>query len=103
MSLKLATPAATVCVSVPDTVPPPGFVPIATVTAVVLSLVTTFPNGSSIDTRTAGAIGEPAATVVGCVVNTNCDAAAAITLNELPLAGRYGCPAVPVESDAESE
>ncbi len=48
-----------------------GFVPIASVTFVELSDVTTFPFASSTLTVTAGEIEDPATTLEGCCVNAN--------------------------------
>ena len=56
---KLATPLTAATVSVPDSVPPPGLVPIATVTLAV-ELVTVLPNASCTATCTAGTIATPA-------------------------------------------
>ena len=62
---KLATPFTGFTVVVPDSVPPPGFAPIATVTALV-ALVTVLPEASW--TATAGAIASPAIALPGCTV-----------------------------------
>ena len=77
---NVATPATAFCVAVPDRVPPPGFVPMATVTALVAD-VTTFPCASSMLTCTDGAIDAAAATLLGCTVKANCVAAPAVTVN----------------------
>src|ERR1700674_724561 len=77
---NVATPATAFCVAVPDRVPPPGFVPIARVTALV-AVVTTFPCASSMLTCTDGVIDAAAATLLGDTVNANCVAAPAVTLN----------------------
>src|SRR5205814_9690490 len=64
---NVATPFTAVTLVVPDSVPPPGFAPSATVINPVKP-VTTFPASSSADTRTAGIVC-PACVVCGCVVN----------------------------------
>src|SRR5437762_10603686 len=63
---NVATPFTAVTLVVPDSVPPPGFAPSATVINPVKP-VTTFPASSSADTRTAGIVW-PAWVVCGCVV-----------------------------------
>src|SRR5687767_9877202 len=77
---KLATPALADTVVVPDSVPPPGLVPIATVTLAV-ELVTVFPNASCTVTCTAGLIATPAVALVGCTGKASRFAAAGLTLN----------------------
>ena len=84
-SENVATPATAVTVAVPASVPPPGFVPIATVTEFV-AVVTRFPRASSMLTCTDGVIAAPAATFVGCTVKANCVAVPAVTLNALLVA-----------------
>ena len=64
-SLKVATPPAAGCISVPLRVPPPGLVPMASVTFEV-SPVTRLPNLSSTSTVTAGLMVIPATVFVGC-------------------------------------
>jgi hypothetical protein len=76
---KVATPATAFCANVPASVPPPGFVPIATVTALVAD-VTTLPCASSMLTCTFGVIDAAAAVLVGCTVNANCVATPGVTL-----------------------
>src|SRR5687767_15881204 len=81
---KLATPALADTVVVPDSVPPPGLVPMATVVLAV-ELVTVFPNASCTVTCTAGAIATPAVAFVGWAVKATCEAAATLMLKaELP-------------------
>src|SRR5206468_2145907 len=63
---NVATPFTAFTLVVPDSVPPPGFAPSATVIRPVKP-VTTFPASSSADTRTAGIVW-PACVVCGCVV-----------------------------------
>ena len=82
---KVATPATAFCVNVPDSVPPPGFVPMAKVTAAD-DPVTTFPPASSMLICTDGVIGAPAFVFVGCTVNASCEAGPAATLNVLLVA-----------------
>src|SRR3989441_733693 len=77
--VKLATPPAAATVAVPDSVPPPGFVPIATVIFPV-NPVAVLPLPSSALTWTAGVIAAPAVVVVGCTENTSCVAAPAVTV-----------------------
>src|SRR5713226_7122446 len=67
---KDATPATAPCISVPDSVPPPAFVPIATVTLPV-NPVAMLLFASSAVTWTAGVIAAPAVLFVGCTVNTS--------------------------------
>ena len=77
--LKVATPATALTVSVPDRVPPPGFVPIARVTALV-AVVTVFPAASCTVTATAGVIVAPDTVFDGCTVNASFAAAPAVML-----------------------
>ena len=66
-SANVATPLDALTDTVPDSVPPPGFVLIAIVTVALLE-VTGFPPASSTGATTAGLITEPATTAVGgCV------------------------------------
>src|SRR5687767_16023207 len=76
---NVATPADADTVVVPDSAPPPGLVPIATVTFAV-ELVTVFPNASCTATCTAGLIAAPAVVLVGCTVKASRDAAAGLML-----------------------
>ena len=62
---NVATPEATVTAEPPVRVPESGFVPIATLTCVVLFPVSTLPVASSTATVTAGEIVEPAAVLDG--------------------------------------
>src|SRR5579862_1556895 len=66
--------------SVPDRVPLPGLVPIATVIWFV-AVVTTFPAASSMLTWTAGVIEPAIATLLGCTVKASLAAAPNVTLN----------------------
>src|SRR6185295_13710399 len=76
---KLATPDDAATVVVPDSVPPPGLVPMATV-MLALELVTVFPNASCTATCTAGEIATPAVALLGCTVKATFDADAALML-----------------------
>ena len=67
--LNVATPLEAATITVPLSVPPPGFVPMAMVT-LLLSLATRLPLASSTETCTAGEMLAPAAVLPGCVVNT---------------------------------
>src|SRR3954466_3547607 len=76
---NVATPAAADTVVVPDSVPPPGLVPIATVTFAV-ELVTVLPNASCTATCAAGAIDAPAVALLGWVTNATLLAVAGTTV-----------------------
>src|SRR6185436_9554101 len=65
-----ATPAVAATALVPASVPPPGFVPIATV-MVPVKPVAVLPWLSRAVTWTAGAIATPAVALGGCWVNTS--------------------------------
>ena len=82
---KLASPAVAATVAVPDNVPLPGLVPIATVMLAV-ELVTVLPNESCTATCNAGAIAAPAVAFVGCTAKANWEAAAGVMLNALLVA-----------------
>src|SRR3954470_7499687 len=76
---KVATPLTAATVDVPDSVPPPGLLPMATVTLAV-EVVTVLLNASCTATCTAGAIDAPAVAVVGCTMNATPAAAAGTTV-----------------------
>src|SRR5512146_1553965 len=76
---KVATPLTAATVVVPDSLPPPGLVPIATVMLTV-ELVTVLSNASRTVTCT-GAMDTPATVFVGGVVNASLAAAAKLMLN----------------------
>src|SRR5262245_66532384 len=76
---KVATPATAATVTVPDSAPPPGLAPMATVTLAV-EPVTVFPNASCTATCTGGAIDAPALALVGWVMNATRSAAAGTTV-----------------------
>ncbi len=79
-ALKVATPAVATTVVVPESVPPAGLNPSATVT-VPLKLGTVFPSASRALTCTAGVIGAPASVGVGCPVNASCVAGPGVMSN----------------------
>src|SRR5256885_14339374 len=91
---KVATPDTAAMLVEPASVPPPGFVPIATVTVPVNPL-TVFPRASCAVTLTAGVIARPAVAFEGCTVNTSCAASPAVTLN-VALGPGVGPGAAPV-------
>src|SRR3954471_12215894 len=82
---NVATPLTAATVVVPESVPPPGLVPMATVT-LALELVTVLPNASCTVTCTAGAIATPATAVLGCSENASFEAAAGLMLNPAEVA-----------------
>src|SRR5207244_101433 len=103
---NVATPLTAATVAVPDSVPPPGFVPIATVTFPV-NPVAVFPCPSWAVTWTAGVIAAPAVVLLGCPVNTSCVALPAVMLNAvdvgsvkppLDATSVYPVPALSIES-----
>src|SRR5688572_25196600 len=75
-----ATPLTADTVVVPDSVPPPGLVPIATVMLAV-ELVTVLPNASCTATCTAGEMATPAVASVGWTMKASRFAAAGLILN----------------------
>src|SRR5512146_1881339 len=82
---NVATPLTAATVVVPDSVPPPGLVPMATVTFAV-ELVTVFPNVSWTATCTAGERFTPAVALLGCTVNATFEAAAGVMLKPAEVA-----------------
>src|SRR5437762_1626013 len=82
---NVATPLTADTVAVPDSVPPPGLVPMATVT-LALEPVTVLPNASCTTTCTAGAIATPATALLGCTENASLEAAAGVMLNPVEVA-----------------
>src|SRR5262245_51349527 len=82
---KVATPPDADSVAVPDSVPPPGLVPMATVMLAV-ELVTVLLNASCTVTCTAGLIATPAVAFVGWTVKASLDAAAGVMLNAAEVA-----------------
>src|SRR5512141_2320083 len=77
---NVATPLTADTVVVPDSVPPPGFVPMATVMLAV-ELVMVLLNASCTATCTAGAMATPATAFVGWTVNASLVAAAGLMSN----------------------
>src|SRR5512132_105499 len=76
---NVATPFTAATRAVPDSVPPPGLLPMATVTLAV-ELVTVLSNASCTATCTAGAIEAPAEALAGCTTNATLAAAAGTTV-----------------------
>src|SRR5512140_2758507 len=89
---NVATPADADTVVVPDSAPPPGLVPIATVMLAV-ELVTVFPNVSCTATCTAGLIATPAVELDGCRVKASLAAAAGLMLTPAEVAPASGADA----------
>src|SRR5262245_50075350 len=91
---NVATPPTAATVVVPDSVPPPGLKPMATVMLAV-ELVTVFPNVSCTATCTAGLIAAPAVVLVGCTVKASREAPAGLMVNAVEVApvktGRAAC------------
>src|SRR5579862_4331484 len=81
---NVATPVEALCVTVPLSVPLPGFAPMATFTDAVLFV--RFPNWSSIWTVTAGVIAKPAWVVVGCCAKASLFGDPALTVKLLLVA-----------------
>src|SRR5512140_2381341 len=77
---NVATPPAADTVVVPDSTPPPGLVPIASVMLAV-ELVTVFPDASFTVTCTAGEMATPAMALRGWAVNASLKAAAGLMVN----------------------
>src|SRR5436189_10769 len=77
---NVAMPLDADTVAVPDSVPPPGLAPMATVMLAV-ELVTVLPNGSCTATCTAGEIATPAVAFDGWTVKASLEAAAGLMLN----------------------
>src|SRR5262249_57023447 len=82
---NVATPLDAATVVVPDSVPPPGLAPVATVMLAV-ELVTVLLNASCTVTCTAGAMATPATALVGCTVNASLVAVAGLMLNAAEVA-----------------
>src|SRR3954468_11523127 len=77
---NVATPFTADTVAMPDSVPPPGLAPMATVMLAV-ELVTVLLNASCTATCTDGLIDTPAVTVEGWTVKPSLEAAAGLMLN----------------------
>src|SRR4051812_49517310 len=86
---KVATPFTAASVVVPDSVPPPGLVPMAMV-MVAVELVTVLLNASCTVTCTAGAIATPATAFDGWTVKASFEAAAGLMLNAADVAPASG-------------
>src|SRR5438876_1210057 len=82
---NVATPPLAATVAVPESVPPPALVPIATVTFPV-NPVAVLLLASSAVTCTAGVIAAPADVVLGCTEKTSCVAVPAVILNAVLVA-----------------
>src|SRR3954468_13924268 len=82
---KVATPLTAATVAVPDSAPPPGLVPMATV-MLAEELVTVLLNASCTVTCTAGESDAPAVVLVGWVVKASLEAAAGLMLKEAEVA-----------------
>src|SRR5437773_851381 len=76
---KLATPETAATVVVPESVPPPGLVPMASVTLAV-EVVTVLAKASWTVTWMAGAMAAPAMALVGWTVKATLAAAAGVML-----------------------
>src|SRR5437762_7092743 len=105
---NVATPPLAATVVVPASVPPLGFVPIATVTFPVKPVAVLLLASSAV-TCTAGVIAVPADVVLGCTENTSCVAVPAVILNAVlvPVAGPvalavrvYAVPTLLIDSPA---
>src|SRR5947207_701679 len=82
---KLATPALAFAVVVPESVPPPGLVPIATV-MLADELDRELADEACTVTCTAGRIAAPAVALVGWTVKATLEAAAGVMLNAAEVA-----------------
>ena len=97
---NVATPAMAATVCVPDKVPEPGFVPIASVTEFV-AVVTVLPAASWTRTVMDGLIEAPEAVLVGCTPKASLVAVPAVTatvwkpvIEPVPVAVTVWLPAV---------
>src|SRR5512139_563198 len=89
---SVATPFTADTVVVPESVPPPGLVPIATVMLAV-ELVTVLLKTSCTVTCTAGLIATPAVAFAGWTVKASLEAAAGVMLNAADVAPASGAAA----------
>src|SRR6185436_18543537 len=89
---NVATPLDADTVVVPDSTPPPGLVPMATV-MLAAELVTVLLNASWTVTCTAGEMLAPAVALLGWTVNASFEAAAAPMLNPAEVAPVSGADA----------
>src|SRR2546425_11346062 len=92
---NVATPLTAFSDVVPERVPPPGFVPMATVT-LPPNAVAVFPSASCAVTCTAGVIAAPAMVLLGGTVNASCVAAPGVTLKAALVWVSPAAPAVRV-------
>src|SRR2546430_10721004 len=93
--VNVATPLTALDDVVPERVPPPGLVPMATVT-LPPNAVAVFPWASCAVTCTAGVIAAPAMVVLGGTVNASCVAAPGVTLKAALVWVSPAAPAVKV-------
>src|SRR2546429_115000 len=103
---NVATPPLAATVAVPESVPPPALVPIATVTFPV-NPVAVLLLASSAVTCTAGVIAAPADVVLGSTEKTSCVAVPAVILNAVLVAlpapvavSVYPVPTLSIDSPA---
>src|SRR3954454_6049410 len=89
---NVATPLTADTVVVPESAPPPGLVPMATVMPAV-ELVTVLLKASCTVTCTAGEMATPAVALVGCTVKASLDAAAGVMLKAAEVAEVSGADA----------
>src|SRR5262245_43892011 len=89
---NVATPPTAATVVVPDSVPPPGLVPIGTV-MLALELVNVLSNASWTATCTAGLIATPPVAPPGSTVKASLVAAAGLMLNDEEVAPDSGAEA----------
>src|SRR5205809_233227 len=89
---KVATPATAATVRVPESVPPPGLVPIATVTGAV-EVVTVLEKASCTVTCSEGAMDSPATAFEGWTVKASLAAAAGEMLKAIEVAPVSGAEA----------
>src|SRR5512138_2055452 len=82
---KIATPDAAATVVVPDSVPPPGLLPMATV-MVAVELVTVLLKASRTVTSTGGEMGTPAVALEGWPVKASFVAVAGVMSNPAEVA-----------------
>ncbi len=76
---NVATPFTAVTGPPPDSVPPPGLAPIATLMLPAKPVATLLFTSSAV-TVTAGLIATPATALLGCWLNTSCVAPAGVML-----------------------
>src|SRR5438046_10319708 len=93
--VNVATPLTALDDVVPERVPPPGLVPMATVT-LPPNAVAVFPWASCAVTCTAGVIAAPAMALLGCTVNASCVAAPGVTVQGALVGVSPAAPAIQV-------